>query len=644
MKKAFLILAAASLLGSCKKSYLDEELVATLTNDYYKTAQGVDDLVKASYERVRFKFEYEWAYALFQVGTDEFTEGDVTDFNYYNRYASGLAPVPPVSGDAFLNTLWSDNYTGINRCNTAIANLVTVPYGATITNETVKTQRRAEVRFLRAYYYFMLVQQFGAVPLLTTPTVGVQLEFPRTAVPQVYNQIISDLRFASDSLPATQGNQGRATRAVADHFLAKVYLTRGSAKVQERGQKPTDMDSAVYYAERAINNAGGFVLAANYKDLWEGVYTPAVATSLPLAGDLSRSEAAQRNKEILFAAQFNSSLLYSGRFGNQTHLYFAMRYDNEVGTPRDLFGGRSFRRAQPTDYTLSLFDRKNDSRFYKSFTMHYLRTASANIPKWTADNAPSPDLVGQEKFALGDTAVLVVVNDENTTITRQDVEKSRYAFYPRFYKDGAAVVRGFKAGVWPTLVKHLDPFRTGIATQQGTKDGIVARLGETYLIAAEAHGRLGNYSKALEYVNRLRERAAYKAGEEKPQAFWQFEGGTKGDVAATYGNLIATEEKFETNDPAEMYPASATTKAERFIHFILNERSRELAGELYRWEDLARTETLIERVQQFNTLAKPNIQAKHLLRPVPQIQIDLTYKDGRPMSADEKKAYQNTGY
>jgi hypothetical protein len=180
--------------------------------------------------------------------------------------------------------------------------------------------------------------------------------------------------------------------------------------------------------------------------------------------------------------------------------------------------------------------------------------------------------------------------------------------------------------------------------EAGTRDGILARFAETYLIAAEAYGRKGDYAKALSYINILRNRAAYKAGEAKPTAFSLVEGGTRGDVASTAAALQVTMAKFTTNDPAEMYPPSATTQQDRFIAFILNERTRELAGELHRWEDLARTETLVERARTFNPDTRAEIQPYHKLRPIPREHLERIFRAGQALSPEERQAEQNPGY
>ncbi|WP_234734726.1 RagB/SusD family nutrient uptake outer membrane protein [Tellurirhabdus bombi] len=636
MKK--IITTLAILTGLCTtscKDYLEEELVSTLTYQYYDTEQGVEDLLKACYETSRHKFGYEHGYALFNFGVDEFVQGDQLNFNYFNVYDNRLN-----ASEGYFHDVWSANYEGINRCNIAIQRVPVVTPVRTLVTAAARNQRLGEAHFLRAYYYFMLVQQFGAIPLVTAPSEGVQLEFTRASVPDVYNQIIADLRFAVANLPATQGEFGRATRGAAQHILADVYLTRGSAVTDVRGQKSTDIDSAAFYAD-AVINSNVYALENDFGTLWDyrniaaGNVTNAIA-------------AAERSKEIIFSTQFNTNLTLAGRFGNQMHMYFLMSYDlNEPGLTRDIVNGRPFRRLRPSDYAMDIYDRKNDSRFYKSMKVSYLANNAASIPKWTATDAPSPNLVGQAKFALGDTALHVIVNSRETTLTERDLTRNRYKTYARYYRRAnGTLVDGFVAaggGKFPSLLKYIDPNRTTVAQQQGTRDGIIARLGETYLIAAEAYGRKGDYGKALTYINKLRERAAYKAGETKAPQFWQTEGGSRNDVSSTYEAVRVTEAKFNTNDPAEMYPASATSAAQRFIHFILNERTRELMGELHRWEDLARTETLVERTKLFNKEAV-NIQPFHKLRPIPQAHLERIFTQGRPLTSTERQAQQNPGY
>ena len=96
------------------------------------------------------------------------------------------------------------------------------------------------------------MQQFGAIPLVLKSSEGVQLEFPRVAVPTIYRSIISDLRFAATNLAPTSNEFGRATRGAAKYFLAKAYLTRGSAVTDVRGQQPTDATRPARLSPRSI--------------------------------------------------------------------------------------------------------------------------------------------------------------------------------------------------------------------------------------------------------------------------------------------------------------------------------------------------------------------------------------------------------
>src|SRR5690606_9469910 len=80
----------------------------------------------------------------------------------------------------------------------------------------------------------------------------------------------------------------------------------------------------------------------------------------------------EQNAEIILASQFDNNQALLGRYGNRQHLYFLSIYRNFPGMVRDLENGREFNRLKPTDYAMDIYDRKNDSRFYKSFKTAYL--------------------------------------------------------------------------------------------------------------------------------------------------------------------------------------------------------------------------------------------------------------------------------
>lgn len=513
----------------------------------------------------------------------------------------------------------------------------------------------AELKFLRAFYYFTLIQQFGGVPLITEPSTTLRSEFPRASVAEVYNQIISDLRSAGPALPwkAASGEIGRASRAAAYHFLAKAYLTRGSAVTEARGQKPTDMDSVIVFADSVIRSSG-HALEANYGNLFNATNAthsvPKAGTdgSAPVAS-LAAINANNNSNEIIFAAQFSQNLALAG-INNQVHLFYITQYDAGIAIPgmtRDFFNGRPFRRLRPTDYAIDIFDWANDSRFFKTFQTVYYRNVTSNtgLPVFTAANAPSPDVIGRPRVGIGDTAALFVVNKPEQALLTSTIDQFRYyRTYARYKKASANATPAsdFSDNKYLSMIKFLDGVRltTTANEARGIRNGTLARLGETYLILAEAYGRKSDFANALANVNTIRTRAAYRTEEPKNPHNWMFYGGTFNDLSSTAPAMQATADLFTTNAPSELYPANA---ANRFVHFMLNERTRELCGELYRWEDLVRTETFYDRSRLFNAAAT-GLQPFNKFRPIPLPQIISLTTNGKQMTSAEITAYQNAGY
>lgn len=592
MKKQIIYsIAALSLLSltACKK-YLEEKAVSQISYQLYETQAGLEGALVSAYNTLRQGVVSERMLTFSDAGTDLFTVG--SDGNTaFNQYLSTLSSL-----DGKISDFWEYHYSGISQCNVTLKYLPKVTMPA-----TRKTEMEGEAKFLRAYYFFNLVQHYGKVPLVLEAYDKAKTDFKREAVNVIYDTILNDLRYAYRQLPQAAAAQGRAFKAVAAHLMAKVYLARASAVSSEqqaiRGTKATDLDSAVYYAAKVVNQElGSFSLVSDFASLF----------------DINN----QVNSEVIFAVQFTTTQLDNGS-GNQMHLYHVPQYDaiNTKILARSVEYGRPYRRVRPTPFVYNgLYGdtRKYDSRFVKSFVWGYIANKAATNINTTAGNAID--------VKVGDTAVYFspIYYNTQTELNAAIQENKRFAVYMPLN----AYLAFSRNNLFPGLRKWLDPLRPTTNETNGGRDWVVYRYAETLLLLAEAYGRKGDFENAAKYINKVRERAAYKAGEAKTVQYWTFEGGNYSDrTASTAEQMKVTAAQISTN----------------FVDFILDERGRELLGELNRWEDLTRCEKLIERVLKYNPDAG-NIRSYHILRPIPQTHIDRLDPAG-PVAEE-----QNIGY
>jgi starch-binding outer membrane protein, SusD/RagB family len=533
----FLILGVALVTTSCKKK-LDEYNPSGLTSStVYTTATGFETLVNAAYSYTRFWYGKEEGYSVSEMGTDIWTSGsgDVyPQITTYNNLQGGNTTA--------LNLLWNNFYAAINLCNAGITGIDKVPDFAA----GQKVIREAELRFLRAFYYWHIVETWGGVHFTTEPTDGVVTTANKTPVETFYNQIIEDLQFAVTNLPLTNTQYGRATQPVAKAFLARVYLTRGKNA------------EAIGLANDVIKNYG-FVLQPKFADLWN-------------MGNL-------KNKEVIWAVDYSTNLTYNDittpsypnghiRGSNSGHMLFLMVYDQVSSNVlvRDILNGRPFNRYMPALSFLNLFDETKDARWDGSFqTVWYCNKAG------TANG---------NTFNIGDTVAWAT----KATLTEAYMTSKKYTIYDasRIYKNP------YERKFYVSLKKFKDSTRTVAGEAQSARDVFIMRLAEMYLIAAEAELNIGKKDSAAYYLNVIRTRAALP--------------GKVADMQITAADVT--------------------------IDFILDERARELAGEQLRFFDLKRTNKLVERITALNPDGAPNVKPYHVVRPIPQSQLDaVTNKD-----------------
>jgi hypothetical protein len=515
---------------------LDENVVSGITSSYYTTEMGFEAGVNAAYVTSRSFYGTQWGAALTVLGTDIWTKGfGAAGYPEINDYSPALN-----AQQSYIEMVWVSLYQGINGINTVIAAADKLDM-----NPDLKSKRLAEMRFLRALYYFNLVRTFGPIPLDTMGTQSINTAVVRTPVEDVYKQILSDLNYSDAYLPLVPDDWGRASRGAAEMLLSKVYLTRAYIT-----KDPADYEKAASLSIKVINS-GQYKLLNNYASIF----------------DINN----QVNDEVIWSVQYSKNPLLNGD-GNNCHLYFSMRYDVFPGMKRTIDEGRPYMRFTPTSFLLNLFDHTKDARYNGSFQTVWRSNNSSTIPK---DNSGNP------LYSEGDTA---------TWLPGYEVSDAFRNSKPYTILTPSQYTNQF----YPSLIKFKDPDRLSINQTQGTKDFIVFRLAEAYLIVAEAEYQLGNLADAAEYINIVRKRAANTGYEQ---------------------DMIVS-----SNDVT--------------LDLILDERARELAGEGKRWFDLVRTGQLVSRVQAYNADGKANIKPYHVLRPIPTSEID----------ASSTKVEQNEGY
>jgi hypothetical protein len=722
MKKFILILLVTASISSCK-DFLEEQPVTRFTQEYYNTEGGLESLITGLYVYARVKHEWDAVGTrLIEPETDAYMTSNI-DMARFNSSGYGT-DVSTIAGNVnnFIGARNDANnaplgaYPTINNCNIALDILENVKPGKFGTDQSLANTRRGEILFLRSWAYYLISNQLGAVPLLLTANrqdPGVYY-FPKASLEEIYTRIIADVHEAYQLLPLTQSDRGRATRLAAGHFLAKLYLNRAQAAgfqgsgeqhlaMLYKGNVSTDLDSCISIATDVIN-AGG-ALAPDYWTLFD-----------------PRSQT-NPHSEILWAAQFDINTTLNGRFGNRSVNYHTGNYTDATGVARAMAYGRPFGSYKPTDWAYDNFhDKVNDSRYYKTFMPEYIsnmpptttnsfRWTDASAAWWNANKPAGEPAVVKEtatqwerRVKLNKRALIYIENQKDEALDSATVLGQPFQFmvrwvrsaktgnyYYRLFYDGSNMgLATGRTAPYLSSRKWVDPTRGGSSdeanfdSEAGTRDAILMRLAETYLIRAEAYGRKGDYASAVNDINVLRKRASYKPGETRSSvaAEWEPQAVTLAPserltpfavAADSYNAIMVTENHFTPGTPeatAEKYIPSLSSKEEMFIHFIYNEKAREFLSEGLAWEDLHNAGILYDRVIHFNQMAssepglwpvatntangngqdgngkgKGQYKKHHTFRPWPNAYlILLTDEKGSILDAAGRAAYQNPGY
>lgn len=616
LKRTLPVVLLIFLTASCN---LDEVNYSTADSDIaYTTPEGFESLINYGYDALYYFYGKIDGIGAQEMGTDLWWSE--SKYTAYTQYDSGLNTEQGQN-----KVFWQGFYATINYANLAIYYADKV---AGYTEEQRKT-KVAEAYFLRGWSYLQIVEQYGGVVLRTTPSI-IATEFDnlpkRSTEEEIYNVILSDLEFASQNLPISQGaDRGRVSKKGALGMLAKAYLQR------------TRLGDETLYAGKALTTAKDLIdnrlaygcdlytstaTTSGYAQLWDGVNN-------------------KENKEFLFIEAVDADTYFNPEGGNRgrTRQYYEMDLKTvgaEWGTTEKncaWYGRANDRGFKPTKYLLTeIFSPEKDpadTRFENTFFTEYYNS------RWS-DFTINQSLVskyGKDQSLVGH----VIKNTANTYFSGQTYYGGRSVYYPTVnasgnvnmvdtnsdgYLDGISVftpnyeMTALEKNSLPFLVvtpdeqfdangKWVTASSGGLSAeysncypsfnklssiywiynnQRWMGDVPILRLGDVYLLAAEAVLRSGgSQTTAASYINAIRERAAI------------------------------------TSRAAEMIidPSQVT------LDFILAERARELAGEQVRWEDLKRFGKL---TNTYLNTTNPNITAfvdgKHTVKPIPQAFLD----------------------
>lgn len=530
LKIIFAMFLTASLVAGCE-GFLEEENPAEVLIENYETESGYEGLINSTYASLREV--YAPTPYMFTAGTDLF-------FGAHQEVPIGLSTYQTLTpGNSQVRDFFQTLYQTIQITNLAIE------YGELTEQFDALPIRLAEARTIRAFYYFLLVQNFGDVTLVIERVNEPISHFDRNDAAEVYGFIISELEDAIEILPVTQDDFGRVTKRAAQHLLAKVYLTRG----YEDFGSPADFDAAATLADAAINNQP---LNLEFSELFR------------YENDV--------NEEILWSIQYSEGSTQTGLTHNWDYPWGPLAQDSDDGVNKKNV-------LHPTEFLYTLFN-DADTRFEGTFLN--IRTTPYSGYILDPENSPVQYYYPRTAEQLANIDAWRAENPE----TRANTAISPIG--PHWWD-------GLNQTDFPALRK-FDRLRN--SQVQYTHDLYLARLGETYLIAAEAYFQAGDPTTAAERINEVRRRAAAPGQEDQ---------------------MLVSESDIN-------------------IDFILDERARELAGEGHRWLDLKRTGTLMERAKQYNPEIKgifdsgtdPFLGANgeyKILRPIPLSAISLDEGD-----------------
>ena len=550
-------------MTSCS-DFLDASNKSNVTDKQtFATKDGFNSLVNDAYQHLQNVYAAPLFTSCFSAGTDMYADAR----NKMNEALNTYETLTPENTD--IKNLYTYLYAGIRAANSVSYYAQTAQV-----DDKTKSQLVGEARVLAAYEYYLLVNNFGGVPImkdfLTTAGTG----YPKSSAEDVYAYIISELedvisKNVLQASTATKGG-GRISQETAKAILAKTYLSAA-----------WDLNKQDYFSKAAAladEVIAGRRLTTPYAKLWKA--------------DGSGDD----NEEFLWDVEYDLATANNTTSGGTE---WSGYYCNYLGGNEDNIKATTSSYV-PTLYALHCF-KKGDQRYDATFMKELPdinKGNAAGTGYWTwYKNGES--LVGKPVTRYysawyetdADFEAWKAIDPANRANTyripmdSQSKEAQNMDGRDMEYYDNQQLVYG------SSPCKKFDDSKTA-KTEKNTcyRDIHIITLPEMYLVAAEAYLKAGVNDKALARLNEVHQRAG---------------------LSALTGTIT--------------------------IDDILDENACENFGNEARWMDLRRTQTLVTRCTKYNhEMGDKAAQyiGKKLLRPIPQAAIDandqLTLADQNP--------------
>ena len=461
--KCFLAFMAVASLSSCD-SFLEEQIPqGTLSDEQVKNPAYVDNMVTSAYavfttaEDINSSFSM-WNY---DVRSDDAYKGgsSTNDGDVFHQIEVGQGILPT---NWNLNDMWVRIYNALSRVNTAIAVVESCDE-----SYSLKGERLAEMKFLRAYAHFLAKRLYKNIPFVMRTDLTYD-EYNTLSNHEYTNDegwalIARDLEEAYAVLPVKQADKGRPTKAACAAFLAKVYLYKAYRQDDASSNQVTSVDAddlkkVIQYTDPAIYAAGGYGLE---KDIHNN-FRP--------------EDQYENGCESLWAIQYSRN--DGSTYGNLNWSYGLIT----PNIPDVTDGGCDF--YKPSQNLVNAF-------------------------RTDADGLPLIDTFNQKNYDKATD------NADPRLFLTVGMTGLPYMFNKDFIMDQSSAWSrsGGLYGYNVTLKQNVDPALIGSYLIRGSfwaspMNRIVFRYADVILERAEAEAQLGNASEAVRLVNEIRTRAA----------------------------------------------------------------------------------------------------------------------------------------